>query len=97
MAVDTSLLSANPTSALYPAHPQEKVTLLDFNRPSRDLTSLLLENQSITADERRHFTNFKDLLDKMLQLDPDKRISASAALKHAFITDKIGVTPEKSA
>jgi serine/threonine protein kinase len=70
------------------------VTLLDFNRPTRDLTSLLLENQSITQDERRHFTNFKDLLDKMLQLDPDKRISASSALKHPFITDKIGSAPQ---
>ena len=70
------------------------MTLLDFNRPTRDLTSLLLENQSITQDERRHFTNFKDLLDKMLQLDPDKRISASSALKHPFITDKIGSAPQ---
>ncbi|EGD72211.1 CMGC/DYRK/PRP4 protein kinase [Salpingoeca rosetta] len=68
---------------------QEKVTLLKFQNPTTDLKALLLKNQSLTSDQQRHFTNFRDLLDKMLIVDPDKRISVRHALRHPFITEQI--------
>jgi len=38
--------------------------------------------------EARKLRAFADLLDRMLALDPEKRIEVSAALHHPFITGK---------
>lgn len=37
--------------------------------------------------ERRKLRQLADLLDQMLQLDPDRRISIHSALKHPFIKE----------
>ncbi|KAK1353999.1 Non-specific serine/threonine protein kinase [Heracleum sosnowskyi] len=39
-------------------------------------------------DDQKMFANFKDLLDKIFVLNPDKRITVSEALSHPFITGK---------
>ncbi|KAL8167244.1 hypothetical protein V2J09_008743 [Rumex salicifolius] len=38
------------------------------------------------GDDPKMLANFKDLLDKMFVLDPDKRLTISQALSHPFIT-----------
>ncbi|CAI9098589.1 OLC1v1035263C1 [Oldenlandia corymbosa var. corymbosa] len=38
------------------------------------------------GDDRKMLANFKDLLEKIFILDPDKRITVSQALSHPFIT-----------
>ncbi|KAJ7517637.1 hypothetical protein O6H91_21G032600 [Diphasiastrum complanatum] len=48
-----------------------------------------LISSSCTVDEdSKMVVNFKDLLDKIFILDPDKRLTVSQALSHPFITGK---------
>jgi serine/threonine protein kinase len=42
----------------------------------------------LSASELEWEAMFADLLDKMLTLDPEKRITVSEALKHKFVTTK---------
>ena len=65
------------------------MTLLKFQAPTTDLKALLLRNQSLAPEQEAPFSKFKDLLDKMLTGDPDKRITPKAALHHPFIQDQI--------
>ena len=59
-----------------------------ISKPTKDLKSRLLpsinEQRSMKDDEIKSIYNFVDLLDKMLMLDPQKRISAKDALSHPF-------------
>ena len=43
---------------------------------------------SSLGEDPKMLVNFKDLLDKIFVLDPDKRIIVSQALSHPFITGK---------
>lgn len=40
------------------------------------------------GEDPKMLANFKDLLDKIFALDPDKRLTVSQALNHSFITGK---------
>jgi serine/threonine-protein kinase PRP4 len=57
--------------------------------PSRDIRSRILPSSNIQLkmkdDEIKQLTNFVDLLDKCLQLDPAKRITPRDALLHPFV------------
>jgi serine/threonine protein kinase len=55
----------------------------EFNKPT--LQSRLLKARS-PKDKRIHVMKFAGLLSKCLVLDPSKRISVKAALKHDFFT-----------
>lgn len=48
-----------------------------------------MRNQTVPPDQKKHFQNFKDLLDKMFTLDPEKRITPRDALKHPFIAEQL--------
>ena len=55
-------------------------------KPVRDLRSRLLpKGKRLDEQERKDVELFLDLLDKCLDLRPDKRISPTEALKHPFI------------
>ena len=41
-----------------------------------------------SGEDPKMLANFKDLLDKIFVLDPDKRLTVSQALNHPFITGK---------
>ncbi|OIW04666.1 hypothetical protein TanjilG_07801 [Lupinus angustifolius] len=41
-----------------------------------------------TGEDPKMLANFKDLLEKVFVLDPDKRLTVSEALNHSFITGK---------
>lgn len=70
---------------------REKTTTLSMIQPSRDLTSELFPGgqKGLPDDVRRKVTQLKDLLDKVLILDPAKRISINECLLHPFIQEKI--------
>lgn len=56
-------------------------------KPARDLRSRLIpKDKRISEPERKEMELFVDLLDKCLDVRPDKRITPADALKHPFIT-----------
>ncbi|KAL5021178.1 hypothetical protein ScPMuIL_000333 [Solemya velum] len=68
---------------------REKVTVHSTISASRDLQSELIGYQRLPEDQYRKVTQLKDLLEKVLMLDPSKRISINQALAHPFIQEKI--------
>ncbi|EGR27102.1 serine threonine protein kinase, putative [Ichthyophthirius multifiliis] len=54
--------------------------------PKNDINKLLLANkENVQQENQKKLTQFKDLLDKCLQLDPKNRITPEEALKHPFL------------
>lgn len=64
------------------------VRMVDIKaKPVRDLRSRLIpKDKRMNEQERKELDLFVDLLDKCLDLRPDKRISPNDALKHPFIS-----------
>ncbi len=58
-------------------------------QPTRDLLGDLTADPQLSAPILRKVQQFKDILDKMLVLDPTKRISLADALTQPFITEPI--------
>lgn len=48
----------------------------------------LISGPGSAEEDTKLLANFKDLLEKIFILDPDKRIAVSQALNHPFITGK---------
>ena len=63
--------------------------MLSVMNPNKDLLAELLVGQRLPDDQLRKVTQLKDLLDKMLMLDANKRINLNEALRHPFIQDRI--------
>ena len=78
----------------FKAQEQDKVTerivtkVVDVKaKPVRDLRSRLIpKDKRMNEQERKDLEQFADLLDKCLDLRPEKRITPAEALKHPFIT-----------
>lgn len=58
---------------------------LIFNFKPKDFSTIVL---SSPGEDPKMLVNFKDILEKIFVLDPDKRITVSQALSHPFITGK---------
>jgi serine/threonine-protein kinase PRP4 len=67
---------------------QDRVRVLAYTKPTRDIKTALLQVCELDNNEKRTLNHFCDLLEKMLVLDPVKRISVSDALSHPFVTGK---------
>lgn len=69
----------------------EKVKIVTMSHISvtRDLNAELFAGQNLNEPMSRKVSQLKDLLDKILMLDPAKRYTPSQALMHSFITEKI--------
>lgn len=68
---------------------REKVVVMTNINASRDLQEELIGRQRLPEDQLRKVGHLKDLLEKILMLDPMKRISINQALTHPFIQEKI--------
>lgn len=69
---------------------KEVIKTIVITKPTRDLkTRLLSKTSNMTDDEIRLLNAFVDLLDKCLNLNPEKRITVREALLHPFVTGKI--------
>ncbi|XP_002741641.2 serine/threonine-protein kinase PRP4 homolog [Saccoglossus kowalevskii] len=68
---------------------REKVTVYGTINPNKDLLADLIGFQRLPADQLRKVQQLKDLLEKLLMLDPSKRLSINQALTHPFIQEKI--------
>jgi len=68
---------------------KEVIKTIVITKPIRDMkTRLLSKTSNITDEETRLLNAFVDLLDKCLNLNPEKRITVREALLHPFITGK---------
>lgn len=56
-----------------------------LNIKPKDIGSIITGS---SGEDPKMLADFKDLLDKMFVLDPDKRLTVSQALSHPFITGK---------
>lgn len=69
---------------------REKITVMHSMNPNIDLLRVLVGKQKNLSDEQmRKVTQFRDLLDRMIVLDPTKRISLNDALRTPFIMEKM--------
>ncbi|XP_043708490.1 serine/threonine-protein kinase PRP4 homolog, partial [Telopea speciosissima] len=64
---------------------KKTVTMLLLNIKQKDIGSLIT---SSLGEDPKMLVNFKDLLEKIFVLDPEKRMTVSQALRHSFITGK---------
>ena len=65
------------------------MTVINYTSPSKDLLEMLIGRHKLTDETKKKVLQLKDLLDKLLVLDPAKRISVGQALTHPFIAEKI--------
>lgn len=67
---------------------KEVIRMLTFNNPTKDLKSRLMvaSPKGMSGEELKELNLFVDLLDKCLQLNPERRITPHEALKHPFIS-----------
>ncbi|XP_059156068.1 serine/threonine-protein kinase PRP4 homolog isoform X2 [Physella acuta] len=68
---------------------REKVTVMSSINATKDMLADMVPFNRLPEDQLRKVTQLKDLLDKLLALDPSKRIPINQALSHPFITEKI--------
>ncbi|KAI0974469.1 kinase-like domain-containing protein [Xylaria arbuscula] len=69
---------------------QTTIRTLTIVKPTRDLrTRLMAASGGMNDVESRDLSNFVDLLERCLALNPDKRITPSEALKHPFFLSKV--------
>ncbi len=68
---------------------QEKIVTISNVQPIRDLSSELIAGQTLSESEQRKVLQLKDILEKILALDPSKRLTPAQALSHPFITEKM--------
>lgn len=83
------IVSCSPPAVTYLLTRQDVLKTLVISGPSRDIRSRIMPSSAIQLkmkdDEIKQMTNFVDLLDKCLQLDPAKRITPRDALLHPFV------------
>ena len=68
-----------------PATKRPVRTLVKNPRPSKDFFRSLQTSAGADKSSRKKLMQLADLLNKMLHLDPERRISVSDALQHPFI------------
>ncbi|XP_026761395.2 uncharacterized protein LOC113520299 [Galleria mellonella] len=69
---------------------REKVVIMSSIKPTRDMQSELAPpHHRLPQQEAKKITQLKDLLERMLMLDPAKRASVNHCLAHPFIQEKI--------
>ena len=65
---------------------KDVVRMINVSKPTRDLRTRLMVNAKGMADvETKELNSFVDLLERCLNLNPEKRCTPNEALKHPFI------------
>lgn len=63
----------------------QAIKRLILNIKPKDISTIIVGS---AGEDPKMLANFKDILEKIFVLDPDKRITVSQALSHPFITGK---------
>lgn len=64
---------------------QELTDKIRFDQPLRNLRQMLLEHSSA---DREQVLQLADLLERVFNLSPSKRIDVDAALRHPFVSER---------
>jgi len=74
-----------------PVTHREIRRLIRDAKPAKDLGAVLAaHDKNLGEAERRKVAQLADLLDKMFNFDPEKRMTVSQALAHPFIKESTG-------
>jgi len=65
------------------------MTIINYTNPTKDLLEMLIGKHKLNEESKRKVVQLRDLLDRMLTLDPSKRCTVSQAITHGFITEKM--------
>ena len=65
------------------------MTVMSAINATKDLTESLVDSHKGQEDMKRKVLQFKDLIEKVLTVDPSKRLAVNQALTHPFITEKM--------
>lgn len=68
---------------------QEKITVMNTIPANNQMLSNLTTAHRLPDDQLKKVTQLRDLLDKMLMLDPSRRITINQCLTHPFIAEKV--------
>jgi serine/threonine-protein kinase PRP4 len=68
---------------------KEKTTVMKYTTPTKDLMEMLTGKHKLNEDSRRKVQQLRELLEKMLVLDPQKRATVNVCLTHPFISEKM--------
>ena len=64
------------------------MTVIKTQNATKDVMTLL-SSDAKASDDRRKLVQLKDMLEKMLMMDPEKRAAPKVLLEHPFITEKL--------
>ncbi|CAF3836633.1 unnamed protein product [Rotaria magnacalcarata] len=67
---------------------RDKITTVSNISPCRDLLSLLIGHQRLPEDQMKKVLQLRDLLDKILIFDPQKRLNIKQSFEHPFIQER---------
>ncbi|CAF4962691.1 unnamed protein product, partial [Rotaria sp. Silwood1] len=67
---------------------RDKITTVTNINPCRDLLSLLVGHQRLPEDQMKKVLQLRDLLDKILIFDPQKRLNIKQSFEHPFIQER---------
>mmetsp|Transcript_69590 Transcript_69590/g.220335 ORF Transcript_69590/g.220335 Transcript_69590/m.220335 type:complete len:110 (+) Transcript_69590:40-369(+) len=74
-----------------PVTKQEVRRLISNPKATKDFSAVLLgAGDPKTPADKKKVLQLADLLEKMMHLDPDKRIKPTEALQHPFIKERAG-------
>ena len=62
---------------------------MKYTTPTKDLMEMLTGKHKLNDDSRRKVQQLRELLEKMLVLDPTKRATVNVCLTHPFISEKM--------
>lgn len=70
---------------------QDVVRTINFTKPTRELKQRLISAASGSETELKELNLFVDLLERCLNLNPERRCTPDEALKHPFIRRPVQV------
>jgi len=72
-----------------PVTKQSIRRLIRDAKPTKDLAKILTRDTDMSDIDRKKALQLADLLDKIFNMDPEKRITVGEALQHPFIVDRL--------
>lgn len=62
---------------------------MKYANPTKDLLEMLIGKHKLNEESKRKVIQLRELIEKMLVLDPAKRATVNQCLTHPFISEKM--------